>query len=82
MSKRILDILKIDNDIATDVQLDWHEVPVYPTVKKFLQLEWSEEEIRKSKKAKRIADKMDTQQYIREYLFWCYHMPVGGLREV
>lgn len=82
ITKRILDILKIDNDIATDVQLDWHEVPVYPTVKKFLQLECSEEEIRKSKKAKRIADKMDTQQYIREYLFWCYHMPVGGLREV
>lgn len=82
IAKSILEILKINDDIATTVQLDWHEVPVYPTVKKYLHLEWSENEIRKSKKAKRIATKMDTEKYIREYLFWCYHMPVGGLREL
>lgn len=72
--RNILKMLGIEDSITTDKQLDEHEVPVYPTVKKYLHLEWQEEKIRKSTGAKRIADEMDIEEYIKEYLFWCYHI--------
>lgn len=71
---QILKELDISEAISTDMQLDHHEVPVYPTVRKHLQLEWKEEKIRKSAWAKRIAPEMDIEEYVREYLFWCYQI--------
>lgn len=60
--------------LYTDKRLDYHEVPVYPAIRKHLDLEWKEEKIRTSNDAKRIASEMDIEEYIKEYLFWCYQM--------
>ncbi len=70
----ILDRLGINDTVSTDEKLDYHEVPVYPIIRKALGLEWQEEKIRTSSDAKRIALEMDTEEYIREYLYWCHQM--------
>lgn len=74
ITSEVLKKLGIKEEIYTDMKLDTHEVPVYPAVKKYLKLEWQEREIRISSGAKRIADEMNTEEYIKEYLYWCHQM--------
>ncbi len=62
----------VEEYIYSDIILDTHENPVYPAVKHCLQLEWSEAEIRRSFCAKKMCCYMDFEEYIREYLWWCY----------
>lgn len=70
---KILEYLGIFGDlIETDVLLDYHEVPIYPWIRKVLGLEWDEDYIRNSKEAIKSSDTMDTAEYIREYIWWCY----------
>lgn len=74
ISVDILQFLGIEangTDLKCDYCLDSHEEPVYPAVKRILHLEWDEDEIRKSHRAKKATAYMDFSEYIREYLWWC-----------
>lgn len=68
----ILQRLDIEENIYSDVRLDYHECPVYPEVKKYLELKWDDKELRKSPYAKKFSVKMDFEGYVKEYLMWCY----------
>lgn len=70
----ILQKLGIIENIYSNIMLDAHENPIYPMVKRCLELEWDETEIRKSSGAKKMCYSMDFEEYIREYLWWCYKM--------
>lgn len=72
ISKNVLFKLDIDEDIFTLRCMDAHEVPVYPIVKKVLNLEWEDTLIRKSNCAKKVSDKMGFEEYITQYLWWCH----------
>lgn len=74
ISKGILRKLAIfaDRKIVLDLCLDWHEVPIYPCVGESLGLQFNENIIRKKSKAKLRDVEMDFEEYIREYIEWCY----------
>lgn len=73
ISSDILEMLNIDDkEIFAQTQLDAHEIPVYPSVRKHLGMEWNENEIRKGKKCKKVEEVMDFKEYVREYIWWCY----------
>ena len=62
--------------IDTDIQMDDHENPVYPAVRHALNLTWEEREIRKGARAKKMCDRMDFKEYIKEYLQWNYKIGI------
>ena len=69
----ILEKLNIfDEDIVAQNQLNQHETPVYPIVKKCLEMTWEEKEIRKGERCKKVEETMDFKEYVREYIWWCY----------
>ena len=68
----ILEILQIEDIISCIQCLDYHEVPIYSWVRKILGMEWTEQNIRVSDSAIKATDRMDIQEYIREYVWWCY----------
>ena len=74
--KYAVDILQMlginDENIYSEVKLDMHEVPVYPVIKEYLGLEWKEENMRESSHAKKMRETMKLEEYIYEYLWWCY----------
>lgn len=77
IANRILKLFKIDElvkDIDAKWELDAHEVPVYPCIRRALSLEWTQQFIRKSSYAKIILGNghMDFEEYIREYIYWSY----------
>lgn len=53
-----------------DSYLGVHEIPVYPCVRKALDIKWNKEYIREGIYGKRATDKMDLKEYIREYIWW------------
>ncbi len=63
-----------EENIYTNINLDTHEIPVYPVVRHSLKMEWEENEIRKSSTAKKMCSYMDFEEYIREYLWWNYKL--------
>jgi hypothetical protein len=68
-------ILGLDGYIElkdTYSDLDDYELPIYPKVKEILKLEFDENDIRKSSHGKKMDKKMSFEEYIREYLYWCY----------
>lgn len=74
ISKGILRKLDIfdDEKIILDSCLEMHEVPIYPGVCESLGLQFNENIIRK-KSIKKLRDvKMNFEEYIREYIEWCY----------
>lgn len=74
ISAEILKKLHISADnITADCCLDNHEEFVYPVVKRVLGLNWSDGNIRKSGYAKKLSENMDFEEYIREYIWWCYY---------
>ena len=69
IAERVLDILDCEFDnINCDMQMDAHEKFVYPATKKALDLRWTEDEIRKN--GKRLSEKMDFSEFVREYCWW------------
>lgn len=76
ISEDILYELGIQEDIYTNIQMDDHEIPVYPAVRNALNLDWEDGEIRKSSVAKKMCDQMDFEEYIKEYLMWVYNVSV------
>lgn len=72
ISKDILLLLGVSDDVCTDIKLDGKEIPVYPWIGKALGLEWSETFIRASEGAIKCRDEMDIAEYVREYVWWCY----------
>ena len=64
--------LEIYDEIVSDKSLDYHEVPIYPYIRKTLGMMWDEKNIRKNSEAIKGTSKMDIQEYIREYIWWCY----------
>lgn len=63
-----------DEKICCKEEMNSHEVFVYDTVRKALGLEWRDIEIRKGMNGKKLAAKMAREEYVKEYLFWCYGM--------
>lgn len=61
-----------DNSIHTDKRLDYHEVPIYPWIRKVLKMEWNEELIRFDENAIKCMDTMNVKEYVKEYIWWCY----------
>lgn len=72
ISADILQILGVPDNVSTDIRLDLNEIPVYPWIRKVLGMEWTEEYIRTSENAIKCNDYMDIEEYIREYIWWCY----------
>lgn len=73
ISNEILAMLGMELcDREIDTQMDIHETPVYPAVKKCLNLEWTEGYIRESNLAKKASVRMDLDEYVRLYVWWCY----------
>lgn len=71
ISEEILAKLGIqDMQIECSAVLDAHEVPVYPVTREVLGMQWEDDSIRVSKNAKRAVEKMDFEEYIREYIWW------------
>lgn len=74
ISLGILKMLEISDEIScSNYDMDYYEEPVYDCVKKELGLEWQESEIRK-RGAKMEDHKMTIEEYVKEYLFWCYQI--------
>lgn len=61
-----------DKNISSDMAMDEYEEPVYDIVREVLGLEWEDYEIRKGKDAAKLCNQMTREEYIKEYLFWCY----------
>lgn len=73
ISRKVLEKLRIQTgNIVSNYCLDYDEIPVYPCVTETLKLGWNEEEIRKSIRGKKFASKLDFEEYVREYIWWCY----------
>lgn len=77
IANRILKLFKIDDlvkDIDAEWELDAHEVPVYPCIRRALSLEWTQQFMRKNSFEKIILGNtyMDFEEYIREYIYWSY----------
>ncbi len=72
ISEEILKILGIQEEIECKGQLDYHEVPIYPWIRKVLGMRWEEDSIRTDSNAIKGTENMDIAQYIREYIWWCY----------
>lgn len=53
--------------------LDVSEMPVYPAVGAALGLEYFDSEIRKSQNGGKLRPHMSIEEYVREYIFWCYN---------
>ncbi len=70
--EEILKILQIEDSIVCSQCLDYHEVPIYSWVRKVLSMKWSEQNIREAECAIKATERMDTQEYVREYLWWCH----------
>lgn len=72
ISEEILKILGIQETIECSGHLDYHEIPIYPWIRKVLGMTWKENYIRKDNNAIKGTENMDISQYIREYIWWCY----------
>lgn len=71
IAEKIFVLLGVEtDDIIACSPMDAHETPVYPCVRDALGLKWDTQYIRKQ--GKRIVKQMDLDEYIREYVAWCY----------
>ncbi len=71
IAEKIFVLLGVETDeIIACSPMDAHETPVYPCVRDVLGLKWDTRYIRKQ--GKRIVKQMDLDEYIREYVAWCY----------
>ena len=62
----------MDEDIRCTEEMNSHEEFVYDIVRETLELEWQDIEIRKGINGKKMGTKMTREEYVKEYLFWCY----------
>lgn len=60
----------VDSNIYSNKCMDEHEEFVYYCVKKELNIEWDETQVRKSSYARKLTDYMDRREYIEEYIWW------------
>lgn len=65
-----------DRNISSDMAMDQYEEPVYDIVRETLGLEWEDCEIRKGQGTAKLCEKMTREEYVKEYLFWCYGLKV------
>lgn len=73
ISKGILQMIGIEDDnIYTEVKLNAYEIPVYFSVKKYLGIEWNDLRLRDGMNTKKMCEDMDFDEYVYEYLWWCY----------
>ncbi len=61
-----------DEEISCKEEMNSHEEFVYDIVRRALQLEWRDIEIRKGANGKKLGTRMTREEYVKEYLFWCY----------
>jgi len=61
-----------DENIYFKDNLGAHEVPIYPVIKECLGLEWKDANMREGIDGKKLRDTMSLEEYIYEYLWWCY----------
>lgn len=72
ISGEILKLLGITDKCTAKGQLDDHETPIYPCVISALGLKYGNNELRKSDTGKKLSQKMNFEEYIKEYIYWCY----------
>lgn len=78
ISEGILEILGIDiNEIGEiDISVGGSEMPIYRCVREALGLKFAKEYIREDEhmdhQLRRLTPKMDLEEYVREYCYWCY----------
>lgn len=53
--------------------MDDIEMPIYPGIGKALGLEYMDIEIRKSPRGAKLCSHMKLDEYIKEYIFWCFN---------
>lgn len=69
----ILKIIGIEEEaLFCDRKMNSLEVLVYDVVRETLEMEWEDNEVRKGKWAKKLRMRMTKEEYVKEYLFWCY----------
>ena len=69
--KNLLKLLGIDyNGEGKCSAMNEHELPIYPYIGNDLNLEFRDNYIRNKEEAKKIAEKMDLSEYIKEYILW------------
>lgn len=61
-----------DRSIFCDRRMNSVEEFVYDAVRDELGMEWEDDEIRKGKWTKKLRARMTKEEYVKEYLFWCY----------
>lgn len=83
IAMRLLKYIGIsEDDITTECSMDTHEVPIYPMVKKVLDLKWKDDYIRKSKSGKKLEKYMDFEKYVKGYLWWIHDFEEGVSDEI
>lgn len=72
--KGVFELLDIDcrSIKEVDANLGEYEEAVYPCVMEALGLAWDEKNIRENKF--KLQQKMDFDEYYKEYLYWCYEI--------
>ncbi len=71
--RQIINILQINvelEDMPKHLEMDTYQTPVYENVKSVLGLNWQDETMRVYSDNK-LAEKMDVEEYVKEYLYWC-----------
>lgn len=72
IAEEILIRLGCDIDIHANLRQEVHEEFVLPEVKSALGLEWNEVYIREHPTGKKMCEHMTFEEYVNEYIWWCY----------
>ena len=73
MAQDLLKLLDVDDDLDNFnmiFELDEYEDPIYPCVKNVLGLNYEKSYLRQQSD-KKLVEKMDFEEYVREYYYWC-----------
>lgn len=75
ISRDILKYLGFDDKGISIIEkgLNEVEVPIYPCVKNQLGLLWEEKYVRVNSTKKLKNGNMDLEEYVKEYIYWCYN---------
>lgn len=76
--RQIVDLLRLDDTVAEKIkqnivignEMDTYQMPVYTAVKKALDFEWDDSDMRIYTDNK-LSDQMDVEEFYKEYIYWC-----------
>lgn len=78
MCRQITDLLisdkemaeKIKKEILINNEMDTFQMPVYASVRKILDFDWDDSDMRKYT-GNKLSEQMDTAEFYKEYIYWC-----------